>query len=232
MAASRKHILSTGLLDDALIGQINATHEIDVIPFINVASVMNWELETEVKKMAEGRLHVVFTSSNAVKSVAAMLGKGIATWQVFSVEGTTSKAVADKFGEASLKGTAYAGQELADEILKHEDVREVVFFCGDLRRDELPQRLREKGIGVREVVVYKTVATPMKVSRNYDAILFFSPSAVHSFFKKNALQEETVCFAIGNTTANAIKELVNNKVVTAYPPQKEQVVKMLLEYYT
>ncbi len=231
MKAKRKHILSTGVLDDILIEQISAAHEIDVVTFISIEPMVNEELKQEIKELSKSVAYVVFTSSNAVTSVAAMLGEVPVDLKVFSVEGITSKAVAEYFGDDSLKGTAYAGQELADEILKHEEVRDVIFFCGDQRRDELPERLRSKGLQVKEVVVYKTVATPVLLEHRYDAVLFFSPSAVQSFWAKNTLPEETVCFAIGNTTANTIKNIVHNKVVIAHPPQKERVVEMVLEYY-
>ncbi len=231
MQAKRKHILSTGLLDEMLVEQISAAHEIDVVPFISIEPIVSEETEQEVKAVTKNAGYVVFTSSNAVASVAAMLGDMPVNWEIFSVEGITSKAVADHFGEDRLIGTAYAGKELADEILKREEVREVIFFCGDQRRDELPERLRAKGLQVKEVVVYKTVATPVLLERRYDAVLFFSPSAVHSFFEKNTLADETVCFAIGDTTANTIKNIVNNKVVIAHPPLKERVVDLVLEHY-
>jgi uroporphyrinogen-III synthase len=47
----------------------------------------------------------------------------------------------------------------------------------------------------------------------------------------NVMADHTVCFAIGNTTANTIKNIVPNKVITAQPPQKERVIDLVLEYY-
>ena len=110
------------------------------------------------------------------------------------------------FGSKLVAGTADSAKELADIIAKNSNSDKVVFFCGDHRRDELSAILREKNIEVNEIVVYKTRLVPHKIEKKYDGILFFSPSAVQSFFEKNKLDDQTILFAIGNTTANEIKK--------------------------
>ena len=95
---------------------------------------------------------------------------------------------------------------------------EVIFFCGDQRRDELPGLLKKNKIEVKEIVVYKTIATPKKIEKKYDGILFFSPSAVKSFFQKNKLDKQVMLFAIGNTTADEIKKFSKNKIVVSDVP--------------
>lgn len=226
----RQGILVTGELEDVLIDKIAAHHDVDVIPFINIEPVVSSELKKDIELLCSKELKVVFTSNNGVKSVAALVEKKPENWELFSIEGVTSKSVQQYFGADSLAATALSGEDLAKEILKG-DIKEVVFFCGDLRRDELPERLRSSGVKVTEVIVYHTVATPAKVEKEYDAILFFSPSSVYSYVSMNNIPEKTVCFAIGNTTANTIKNIVSNKVLVAQPPQKERVVDMVLEYY-
>ena len=42
-------------------------------------------------------------------------------------------------------------------------------------------------LSVDEVIVYKTIETPKVLTKQYDGILFFSPSAVKSFFSKNSI---------------------------------------------
>ncbi len=228
---ARQQILVTGFLEDVLVYKMAAHHDVDVIPFINIEAVVNDDLREKVEQLRLRELKVVFTSNNSVKSVSAMIGDKPGNWKLFSIEGVTSKAVTQYFGADSLAATALSGEELANEILKYDSVKEVVFFCGDLRRDELPERLRSNGVKVTEVIVYNTVATPLKVEKEYDAILFFSPSAVYSYVALNSMPEKTVCFAIGHTTANTIKNIMSNKVLVAHPPQKERVVEMVLKYY-
>lgn len=227
----RKKILVTAPLADIHAGKLAEHHDVGVIPFIAIEPVESEELKAQIALLCENEQFVVFTSNNGVRSVAAMIGKKPEKWKIFSIEGVTSKSLEEHFGAGSLAGTALYGEDLAKAILSNDDVKEVIFFCGDLRRDELPERLRAAGVKVTEVIVYETVATPSRVERQYDAILFFSPSAVYSYVALNTIPEQTVCFAIGNTTANTIKNVVNNRVLIADPPLKERVVEMVLEYY-
>src|SRR5258706_9822828 len=48
-----------------------------------------------------------------------------------------------------------------------------------------------------------------RAEKVYDGILFFSPSGVESFFNTNEVNEQTILFAIGNTTATEIKKYTN-----------------------
>ena len=81
-------------------------------------------------------------------------------------------------------------------------------------------------------MVYQTIATAKRVSKHYDGILFFSPSAVDSFFTANTIERNVILFAIGNTTAYAIKQKVNNKIVVTEQPGKEALVKKMLDYFS
>ena len=119
---------------------------------------------------------------------------------------------------------------LAKKIVK-AGTAEVVFFCGDKRRDALPSLLTSSGITVHEFVLYETVETPQLVMQPYDAVLFFSPSAVHSFFLLNRLQEHVVCFAVGETTAKSIKEFTSNRIVISSAPSQEKMVDAVVEYF-
>jgi uroporphyrinogen-III synthase len=229
---SRKNILVTGWLDESLKARLAETHDVDVVPFIRVEPVVSDEIKKALEELSGRQLHIVFTSNNGVQAVAEIIKNKPDGWQFFSMEGVTSRSVTEHFGEGSLIATAHTGEGLADKILASGDVHEVIFFCGDLRRDELPERLKTRGVNVKEMIVYHTIATPLALEKEYDAIVFFSPSAVYSYVSQNKIQSHAVCFAIGKTTANTIKTIVPNEVMIAQPPQKERVVEMLLEYYS
>ncbi|HEX9150948.1 MAG TPA: uroporphyrinogen-III synthase, partial [Flavobacterium sp.] len=85
---------------------------------------------------------------------------------------------------------------------------------------------------VNEIVVYQTIAVPFKVEKKYHGILFFSPSAVESFFSNNKVTGQTVLFAIGKTTAMALKKYCNNKIITSDEPGKENLVRKMMEYFS
>ncbi|MFL5808216.1 MAG: uroporphyrinogen-III synthase, partial [Flavisolibacter sp.] len=91
----------------------------------------------------------------------------------------------------------------------------------DQRRDDLPVILKNKGVNVHEVVVYTTVESPVKAEDNFDAIVFFSPSAVRSFFSVNQLMPHVICFAIGHTTAHSLREFTANEVIVGNSTSQE-----------
>jgi uroporphyrinogen-III synthase len=62
-----------------------------------------------------------------------------------------------------------------------------------------------------------------------DSILFFSPSGVSSYVKKNSITDE-ICFCIGNTTAKAVEKYSKN-IVIANQPTVENVIIQCINYY-
>jgi uroporphyrinogen-III synthase len=81
-------------------------------------------------------------------------------------------------------------------------------------------------------VVYETLAIEHAVVKEYDAVLFFSPSAAESFFKKNKLLTKTIVFAIGNTTAQTVSRFCSNKVIISKLPGKDELVGQAIEYFS
>ncbi|RYF91756.1 MAG: uroporphyrinogen-III synthase, partial [Chitinophagaceae bacterium] len=216
------------LLQDAAVSGVN----IDVLPFIETETISTVEVQQEIEQVALQSCTVVFTSMNAVEAVTDFLDGQETDWKIYALGTTTQKLAADFFGEHSIAGTASDATALAHEIVEAGDVEEVNFFCGDRRREELPQILKANGIEVNEITVYHTVATPHKINKGYVGILFFSPSAVDSFFSANKVAENTLMFAIGNTTAAAIKKYSNNKIIIADEPGKENLVEKAISYFS
>lgn len=200
--------------------------------FIQVHPV--WSVEKqETFHQLQGIRHVAFTSAHAVECLNRYLTDSTAaynSWKIFCLSGRTKESVIDFFhGTGNIVAEADNAQALAEKILEQE-VKELVFFCGNLRRDELPQSLRAAGVQVHEMVVYETVPQPV-VAEAADAVLFFSPSAVESFFSVNQLKADTVCFAIGDTTAKAVKEKTGNPVVLSDAPSQGAVIESVYRYF-
>ena len=84
---------------------------------------------------------------------------------------------------------------------------------------------------MEEVIIYETLETPFTIKSSYSAILFFSPSAVHSFFSANSVEESTILFAIGNTTAATIKQFSNNTIITSDFPAQDQLMDKAIDYF-
>ncbi|WP_396194995.1 uroporphyrinogen-III synthase [Flavobacterium sp.] len=172
--------------------------------------------------------YLIFTSQNAVESV--LENERIAeikTRKCFCV-GEKTKALLEQSGFEVIASSDYAS-ELASIICNQYFKNSFTFFCGNLRRDILPDSLTLAQVVFEEIEVYETVLTPHKAADDLNAILFFSPSGVQSFLKTNTIRDE-VCFSIGGTTAKALKD-ITGKVVIANMPNIESTIIKSIEFF-
>ena len=223
-------ILSTKKLEASLIEKAKQNNiEIVEQPAISINTISTKEKWQEIYHYAEAASqYVVFTSSYAVQAIKSFLHFYVNTttvqWKIFSLSGRTKESIEghlDLFGE--IIDTAQDASSLAKKIIEHK-VEKVIFFCGNKRRYELPDALKKAGIVVKEVIVYNTTETAQPATDDVDGVLFFSPSAVNSFFTVNSLKKNTVCFAIGKTTAKVVSQFSNNKTIISELPNQEGVL--------
>lgn len=233
MPQNNIHILSTRPLSKSLVQEANAAGiSIDELSFIETEPIQSVEVQQEIEQAYLQSATVVFTSMNAVTAVLAQQDYQQPDWVIYCMGNTTKKLLQESFGEHSVAGTANNAAELAERIAEESDTDEVIFFCGEQRRDELPAILRKQNIDVQEIVVYETIHTAHKISKQYQAVLFYSPSAVHSFFSVNKVPAQTILFAIGTTTANAVQQYCNNTIVIGKAPGKEELVRQAMEFFS
>jgi uroporphyrinogen-III synthase len=223
-------ILCTRPLDLQLIGKAE-DHGIHItaLPFIEIKPDVSSSFTQLVLHFASQKVNVVFTSVNAVESVAKHIEENPA-WKIFCMGGITKDAVSKQFGESFIVASAKNASLLARKIIK-ENVKEIIFFCGDQRLDDLPETLRSNNIRVHEVIAYHTLQTPHFLEEDYSSIMFFSPTAVHSFFSVNTIPTDIVLFSIGKTTTATIQTYCVNKVVTSDWPGQESLLEKIFEYY-
>lgn len=202
---------------------------IQTIPFIKTEPTIDIDLREQILAASNRSLNVVFTSMNAVEAVAGCLPGVTDQWKIYCLGTATKKLVQLHFKDSLIAGTASNASLLADNIIDNQ-VESVVFFCGDQRRDELPEKLIKHNIQVDELAVYKTTAIPALVNKDYDGILFFSPSAAESFFSVNVVPDHTILFAIGTTTADCIRQFSTNTIVESDFPGKENLVEKAISY--
>jgi uroporphyrinogen-III synthase len=232
MLKNKITILSTGILDRQLADKaFDQDIIIEIIPFISTRPLDPADLRALLKPLTQQTSFVVFTSSKAVEAVAANVETHPEGWTFCSIGHATQRAVRKHFGASDISASADNATELAKEIIAYGIFEELLFFCSDHRRDELPDQLRAAGIRVKEVVTYETTLTPEKIEHPYDGILFFSPSAVQSFFSMNQVPPGTVLFSIGSTTAAALQTYTTNKIIIADKPDKEEIVQNVIEYF-
>ncbi len=232
MAENKINILSTRPLSDESIREASE-HQIliDTLSFIETEAIDTVDVQQEIENTLLQSALVIFTSMNAVEAVAAQLEGQEPDWKIYTMGYTSAELVKKYFGKDALYGTAKNAAELAERVVEDWEQEEVIFFCGNQRRDELPDILRQHGIEVTEIEVYTTIATPHKIKKHYDGVLFFSPSAVRSFFSVNKADQQTILFAIGDTTASEIGKFTQNKVIIGSEPGKENLLQEAISFF-
>ena len=230
MEKVKQYILTTrpvskSIVDEAALQNII----IEELSFIETTPLVDEDVIEKIKTYASIKASVVFTSMNAVEAVAAQI-KTPVNWRVYCMGNTTKKLIAEKFSSAEIAGIGDNAESLAQEVIDDE-IKEVIFFCGNIRREELPNKLRSNRVAVNEVVVYGTTEIQNTITKVYDGILFFSPSAVNSFFKNNKVAQQTKLFAIGNTTKETIRKYADNKIIVAQTADKNELAKQAVKYF-
>jgi uroporphyrinogen-III synthase len=170
---------------------------------------------------------VVFTSKNGVKSVWKQQPKILENKTIICV-GTKTKTFIEKIG-FQVDETADYAEDLIEIMNQKYQGKTFTFFCGNIRRNTIPNYFKENQIAFEEVIVYETETHSKTISEKFDGILFFSPSAIASFLEKNELKNET-CFCIGTTTAKALESRTKN-ILIASKPTVEHVIDEVINYY-
>ncbi|GAA4744595.1 uroporphyrinogen-III synthase [Flavisolibacter ginsenosidimutans] len=233
-----KHkVLSTKKLEPSLVEKAKESGvEIIEQEAIRVKSILAKEKWDEIFSLLEKKIEfAVFTSSNAVTAVKKYLNEYVnhlpQQWKIFCLSGKTKEFLEGEeelFG--TIKATAWSAKELAERIIE-SGAKELIFFCSDRRREELPTILQNAGVHVQEVMVYEVEETPSVATDDFEAVLFFSPSAVQSFFSANQLKKDVVCFAIGQTTANSLMPFTHSKLYVSKQPTQEALLNEVVNYF-
>ena len=177
----------------------------------------------------------IFTSQNAVKNIlpqprllSGLYDKGNFSGTVYASGKQTAKALQEK-GFETKSGLTETAMSLAETIAE-DGITSALFFCGNIRRNELPDYLAKKGVQLKEEVVYHTLLEPKMIhAQKGDALFFMSPSAVEAFAMINDFSTELDYYSIGETTANALRKKGIQKSYTAAEASLEA---MLTQYTT
>ncbi|RYY52588.1 MAG: uroporphyrinogen-III synthase [Chitinophagaceae bacterium] len=225
-------ILSTRELDEAQAIRLREKgFRFDQVPFIEMKPRTGEGLRNELKALTGKPLLAVFTSRVGVAAVTGLLDSVPGQWQVACMGGATRTNAESFFGSETVVLESGSAKELGEKLQAMDSPLPVVFFAGNRRLDELPALLQSHPAGFSEVTVYDTNETPVKLQQPYDGILFFSPSAAQSFFSVNEAAADTVLFAIGDTTAAAIRQLSANKIITSPFHSPAKMIEAVLGHF-
>lgn len=214
-------ILSTKtLLNNQKQALVNANFNVIEVDFIHTKS--------QAFKLNEINDNLIFTSQNAVQSfLLDPKSEDLKTKNVFCV-GLKTKILLSESGFNVIAYTGYAA-DLAEIITLIYANESYTFFSGNLRRETLPEALKEGKVKFNEIQVYETTLTPQKIKTSVDAIMFFSPSGIESYLKENKIKNET-CFCIGTTTSSALEGITKNIVIADQPTIEDVIEEVIAEY--
>lgn len=168
--------------------------------------------------------NAIFTSKNSVESI---IDRNISIKNCYCVGDKTEAMLIDNGFNVTEK--AYQAKGLAKKIIDNHRDKRFTFFCGDKRREELPELLSAHNIKLEEIEVYKTQTNSKQIFGRFDGIMFFSPSAVRSFVLKNHI-DDAVAFCLGKTTETEVKKHTNN-IITANKPTIENVIVQVVKHF-
>lgn len=156
--------------------------------------------------------NVVFTSQNAVEALLSNFDRTELDFEnIYCVGRRTKRLIEKRIGEVS--HIEKDAEKLADYLVENLEDKQVTFFCGNKRRDELPSVLTENKITVNEIECYKTQLTSRVVEEKFKGILFYSPSGIESYLQENSTNK-SVAFCIGETTGDEAKKHFENVIIS------------------
>ena len=198
---------------------------VEEVPLLSFAPPPDWgPVDAALSEMGKYEA-VVFTSPRSARAFserAAAAGRspgsspagGRAAPAVWAAGAGTARALGETFGPVRLPDERLAGERGAASALVSAltaaGIRGPVLFpCGDLRRDELPDRLRERGVAVEEVVCYRSVLATEDAARRAAAraqvLVVASPSVAGLLARACSPGSRPVLVAVGPTTADAAR---------------------------
>ena len=171
---------------------------------------------------------LIFTSQNSVKNFFKQKINFAIPDKAFCVGEKTKELLEAQ----SLKVISISNAEqLAEMILKKFKDSHFLFLSGKQRLDILPSLFTKNNVRYDEVHVYDTFLTPKEFERDFDGILFFSPSGVKSHFQKNDIGN-SIAFCIGPTTEKAAKKYTQKTIVANKPSIENVVIQAIKELRT
>ena len=197
----------------------------------------DWIILTSVRAVRALSQHALESRRSLVRSSSRL--------QVACVGPVTAEAAKTANLPVKYVARTHNGLALAEELGSRLDGAKILLPRSDRANPDLPRALRQQGAAVTEVVAYRTLR-PADVDRSdlreiatreNDAVLFFSPSAVQSsqvlFGMKSIreLQDKVALTAVGLVTAKALREAGVSRTVVAADTTVAAVIEALEKHF-
>ncbi len=225
-------ILFTGQsIEKGIIEKLPSHLIFDIIPFIETNLSVDEESIDALQQLVNQNAFVVVTSQIAVNWLRENMTI-IPNWSIACMKGQTEKALVDLGWGKLIQFTAKNSLELAKAIASNVPKSNIITFVGSNQRlANLPNYLENQDFSVKELVAYTTIAKYQEIDKQYDAIIFLSPSAVNSFFDHYSIGAQVKLFAIGQTTSEAIYKRTNNESIVSDGTSQSELFNTIINYY-
>lgn len=191
---------------------------VEDIPLMTFAPPLDWAPVDAAVRRLDRYAAIAFTSPRSARGFVERLQTHATpvppATTVWAAGAGTAQALRDHVGPVRLaddqavaeRGAAAA---LADALIRSGLERPVLFPCGDIRRDELPARLRDEGIAVDEVMCYRSVLAGETEARDAaeraQVLIVASPSVADLLARACPPGVRPALVAVGPTTAAAAR---------------------------
>ncbi|MEL6918055.1 MAG: hydroxymethylbilane synthase [Bacteroidota bacterium] len=171
--------------------------------------------------------NVIISSKNAVASLLTNFSpEELKFKNIYCVGRKTKRAVEQKIG----KVTHYENnsKKLADYLVEYMEGLEAIYFCGNLRLNDLPEILSTNNITVKEIEAYTTKLAPKPIDEGVTGIMFYSPSTIESYLQR--YKADKIAYCIGETTAKTARKYFTDVRVAKVPTAESMIDLVNLDY--
>lgn len=208
-------------------------------------------LDDSLRRMHEYHW-IFFTSQNAVRALQERsehlklsLRDAIGTAQIAAVGPATAEAARAAGLAIAYVAKEHHGVALAQELQDEVRGKRVLLPRSDRANHDLVETLQRLGAHVTEIVAYKTLRPASDDTRYLenilqdvpDAVLFFSPSAVHHLQELlgpqsfQNLAEKSFFAAIGTVTERALREAGVARLIVASDTSASAIIESLANFF-
>ncbi|SDE21929.1 uroporphyrinogen-III synthase [Riemerella columbipharyngis] len=202
--------------------------ETDLISDV-LRQVCEWDFETfieaktiEIKPFDLENSSLIFTSANAVKAFLENHFKYNEN-PTYTV-GKKTKNILEQNG-IQVKACTENAISLAQIICSQYRHEAFIHFCGNLALDTLEKTLEEQNIPYQKKEIYTTKKLYPIIKKQYEAIVFFSPSGVESYFEHNENVKKYFC--IGETTAKTLRHYTKKPIFVSENPTLDSILNLI-----
>ena len=204
---------------------------IETAPLLDYRFPRAPELRSMARELNRYNLNaVIVTSQNGAIGFKRLVNEGLTLrdqWKYYAVGEKTAGKMEMLLGLEVQRPKEQTSHSLTELILQNQRKNtRLLYLCGNLAGDHLPNTLKEQGIDVSTVEIYKTISRrPVEFpGSQYGGVVFYSPSAVDAFDNNGGFELEVdTYFAIGPVTAEHLRSTTDKPVIIAENPSTESL---------